>query len=71
MSHSSALARLESDLRMEGRAKGTLQQYVASRIGPHGGPRAWAALYIAARATARFNPDLKADHDWLPMGTAA
>src|SRR5664280_2078057 len=30
MSHSSALARLESDLRMAGRAKGTIQQYLAS-----------------------------------------
>ena len=30
MSHSSALARLESDLRMANRAKGTIQQYLAS-----------------------------------------
>lgn len=31
MSHSSALARLESDLRMANRAKGTIQQYLASK----------------------------------------
>jgi len=30
MSHSPALARLESDLRMAARAKGTIQQYLAS-----------------------------------------
>jgi hypothetical protein len=30
MSHSCALARLESDLRMANRAKGTIQQYLAS-----------------------------------------
>jgi len=32
MSQSPTLARLESDFRMAGRAKGTLQQYVASTL---------------------------------------